>query len=330
MIRISLLISLLLISSLEVQATKKQDLRDTGLVCAVDMGSNSFKFLITEIKQGKYFEYLDDRRTAGVGDDLNASEKKSGRKIISAGKLSQIRALLAGFQDLCEQKTQSRKIYAIATAAFREAENGKVLSDQLLQQGVELKILTAEMESVYAYEAATLGEPGLAVVDLGSRTTEFVSKPDAAYQWSEIHTGYKVAWDDFYDHAGTFSRASEEHLKKLSELIGEKEISILRGRPELVLIEVGEMVSYILGIPQKDIEGRVITRAEVQKEINRLSVMEPASFSELKKNFENAAKVLPRLVLTDFILAKTGYEQFRGTNRELNIAIVYRIARRTP
>jgi exopolyphosphatase/pppGpp-phosphohydrolase len=333
MIRIPLLILLLfaLGGSHTFAAENHQDLRDTGLVCAVDMGSNTFKLIIAEIKQGKYFEYLDERKTAGVGDDLKASEKKSGRKLISDSKLQEIGELLAGFQDLCEQKTRLRKIYAIATAAFREAENGKALSDQLRQKGVELQILTAEQESAYAYEAATLGRPGLAVVDLGSRTTEFVAKPGAAgerYQWSEIHTGYKVAWDDFYDKAETFAQASGQHLKKLNELIGEKETRILRSHSELVLIEVGEMASFILGVPQNQIEERVITRAQVQEQIKKLSAMDASAFADLKKNFENAAKVLPRLVLTDFVLANAGYDQFRGTNRELNIAIIYRIARR--
>ena len=317
-----------LIASHTIAAGNSEKLRDTGLVCAVDMGSNTFKFLITEIKQGKYVEHLDERKPAGVGDDLKASEKKSGRKLISDSKLQEIRALLAGFQDQCEQKTGSRKLHAIATAAFREAENGKTVSDQLKQLGVEMQILSAEQESAYAYEAATLGKPGLAVVDLGSRTTEFVAKADGKYQWAEIHTGYKVAWDDFYDKAETFAQASEQHRKRLKEIIGEKETNILRGRPELVVIEAGEMVSYILGIPQNEIEGKVITGTQIQEQIQKLSGMDATSFADLKKNFENAAKVFPRLVLTDFVLAKAGYDRFRGTNRELNVAIIYRIALR--
>lgn len=310
-----------------VCAENKSELRDTGLVCAVDMGSNTFKFIVAEIKSGEYLQYVDDRKTSGVGDDLKNSEKQSGRKIISDGKLKEIKSLLAGFQDECERKTRSRKIHGIATAAFREAENGKTVSEQMHQQGVEMKVLTGEEESVYAYEAATLGERGLAVVDLGSRTTEFVTNTGTKYQWVEIATGYKIAWDDYYDKAETFREASSQHLKKLKEIIGERQKEILRDQQELKVIEVGETANYILGIPQDQIEGKVITHSQVKNKLKDLFAMDPKSFAELKENFKDAAKVLPRLVLVDFILTETGYDKFRGTDHELNVAIVYRLSR---
>ncbi len=116
--------------------------------------------------------------------------------------------MLAEFQDECGERTGSRKMYGIATAAFREAENGQDISLDLLQLGIQIKILTDEDESVYAYEAATLGKEGLAVVDLGSRTTEFVNKQGDRYEWRVFPIGYKVAWDDYYDKAASFSRGS--------------------------------------------------------------------------------------------------------------------------
>ena len=96
------------------------------------------------------------------------------------------------------------------------------------------------------------------------------------------------------------------------------------------MIEVGEAASYILGIPQDQIEGQVITHAQIKNKLRDLYAMDPKSFAELKENFEDAARVLPRLVLMDFILAETGYDKFRGTNRELNVAIVYKRSRSIP
>ena len=316
-----------IIASHTVLAEDTQGFRDTGLVCAVDMGSNTFKFIVAKIENGQYIQYIDQRKTAGVGDDLKASEMKSGHKFISDDKIKEIQALIAEFQDECENRTHSRKIWGIATAAFREAENGRAISEQLSQQGLDMKILTGEEESAYAYEAATSGEPGFAVIDLGSRTTEFVTKSGASYQWVEIATGYKVAWDDLYDDAATFSDAAAAHLTKLKELISEKEQAILRNQRELVTIEVGETSSYILGLPQNEIEGKVISRTRVQNKLKELSAMNQESFADLKRNFKDAARVLPRLVVIDFILGVTGYDEFRATDHELNVAIVYRLSR---
>ena len=308
-------------------AESKPKLHDTGRVCVVDMGSNTFKFIVAEIKSGEYLQYVDERKIAGVGDDLKASEKESGHKIISEGKFKEIQSLLMHFQDKCEQQTHSRKIYAIATAAFREAGNIEAISQVLQQQGIDIHILSEEDESIYAYEVATLGKSEFAVIDLGSRTSEFVTRSLSAYQWTALGTGYKVDWQEFYEKAETFSQASAQHLKKLNGLIGDKELEILRNRHELGVVEAGETASFILGIPQNQIEGKVITRTQVQNKLKALLAMDPNSFLDLKNDFKDADKVLPRLVLLDFVLGGAGYDQFRGTNRELNVAVVYRLSR---
>ena len=128
----------------------------------------------------------------------------------------------------------------------------------------------------------------------------------------------------FTQNAETFKQASTQHLKKVKEIIGEHQINILKAQQELRMIEVGEAASYILGIPQNQIEGKVITHAQVKNKLSDLYALNSKSFAELKTNFKDAARVLPRLVLVNFILGETGYDKFRGTNRELNVAIVYK------
>jgi exopolyphosphatase/pppGpp-phosphohydrolase len=301
--------------------------RDTGVVCAVDMGSNTFKFIVAEIKNGEYIQHVDVRKTLGVGDDLKKSEKETGKKAISQQKLQQILSALKEFQEECDRKTGSRKMHAIGTAAFREAENTEAVSEVIHEQGVEFKVLSGKEESIYAYESATSGEPVFAVVDLGSRTTEFVKNVNREYEWEEIATGYKVAWDEFYEHADTFADASSRHRNRLKEIIQENQVNILRGAKELRAIEVGEAASYILGIPQKEIEGKIIHYSQIRRKLKDLSSMDRKAFADFKTNFQDAAKVLPRLVLLEFILAELDSDSFRGTDRELNVAIVYRLAR---
>jgi hypothetical protein len=101
----------------------------------------------------------------------------------------------------------------------------------------------------------------------------------------------------------------------------------LLGQKELIVIESGEVASYILGVPQNQIEGKLITRSQIDKRMEELSAMNSTEFSAFKTNRKDAIKVLPRLVLLDFLLSQTGYENFRATDHELNLAIVYRLAR---
>ena len=298
---------------------------DTGKICAADLGSNTFKFLIAEIKDGDFVQHLDVRKTAGVGDDLRASEKLLKRKVISDAKIAEIQSLLTDFQIQCKQQTQSARLYAIATAAFREAENIVSIRKRLQAQGVEIKVLSPEEESQYAYEAATLGKSGFAVLDLGSRTSEFVNKTDNRYQWILLNTGYKVAWDDFYENASTFREAALRHVASLRTMIRNRDVKGLQNQKELVVIEVGETASYLLGLPQDQIEGKVITHAQLQANLRNLQQLDEQSFANLKQDFKNAAKVFPRAVFLDYVLQATGYKSFRCTNRELNAAVILRM-----
>ena len=89
---------------------------DTGLICAIDMGSNSFKVMVGEMKAGGYVQHQFIKNHLGVGDDMS----KTG--VISPPKLKEIRRTLEKYLAVCESKGIQKRA-AVATAAFREAKN---------------------------------------------------------------------------------------------------------------------------------------------------------------------------------------------------------------
>ena len=58
---------------------------DTGLVCAIDMGSHNFKLILGEMKEGKYVQHYYAKDRLGVGENMS----KTG--VISPSKLKGIR-----------------------------------------------------------------------------------------------------------------------------------------------------------------------------------------------------------------------------------------------
>jgi exopolyphosphatase/pppGpp-phosphohydrolase len=296
---------------------------EDGRICALDMGSNTFKFAIGAMKDGQYVESLDVRDTLGVGDDLSASRKETGHPRISDGKLAEIGRAVGRYRALCEKHTGKSVIYAVATAAFRQAENRSDYEALMKKLGVRAEIATGERESSLAYEASVLGKAGYAVVDLGSRSTEFVSRPaPKALAWKELDTGYKTAFDAQFKNAPTFARAMDDYLAKLIPAIDAGSWSILQGRRELVLIEAGELASDLLGIPQEKIEGTRLTRERIARRIAELRALDESGYSRLKRDFALADKVLPRLVFVSLILERSGYPQATVTNRELNAGLI--------
>src|SRR4026208_282017 len=171
---------------------------DTGLVCAIDMGSNSFKLILGEMKAGKYLQHHFTRSRLGVGDDMS----KTGD--ISPSKLKEIRRTLEQYLAVCDSKgIQTRA--AVATAAFREAKNQGQVAELAKSLNLPLEIASEERESQLAYLVGTLGQHDFAVIDNGSRTIEFVTYAANGYQWNVFHLGYRIAFQQFFEPSATFT-----------------------------------------------------------------------------------------------------------------------------
>src|SRR5687767_8299921 len=68
-----------------------------AVVCAIDMGSNSFRRIVGSFADGRYVETRIESKTLGVGDDV----VRHGR--ISDAKLKEISETLAAFHASCQR-----------------------------------------------------------------------------------------------------------------------------------------------------------------------------------------------------------------------------------
>ena len=71
---------------------------DTGLLCAIHMGSNNFRLIVGEMKGGKYLQHHFTKDRLGVGDDMSATG------VISLSKLQQIDQTLKKYWADCDSK----------------------------------------------------------------------------------------------------------------------------------------------------------------------------------------------------------------------------------
>jgi exopolyphosphatase / guanosine-5'-triphosphate,3'-diphosphate pyrophosphatase len=133
----------------------------TGLVCAIDMGSNTFKLILGEMKEGNYVQHHFIKDRLGVGDDMS----KTG--VISPPKLKEIRQRLEKYLAVCDSKGILTRA-AVATAAFREAKNQGDVLEIAKSLNLPLEIVSEERESQLAYLVGALGKPNFAVIDNGS------------------------------------------------------------------------------------------------------------------------------------------------------------------
>ena len=122
-------------------------------VCAIDMGSNTFRRLVGSFAHGRYEQISIDKKTLGVGDDVTRQGS------ISEAKLAEIEATLAAFSSACAHDGAD-PVLAVGTAAFRDAANGARAVDIAAKLGIRMEIATEARDSELAYLVGALGRDG--------------------------------------------------------------------------------------------------------------------------------------------------------------------------
>jgi exopolyphosphatase/pppGpp-phosphohydrolase len=283
---------------------------DTGLVCAIDMGSNSFKLILGEMKEGKYVQHHFTKNRVHVGDDM----LKTG--VISPPKLKEIRQTLAKYLAVCDSngvRTRS----AIGTAAFREAKNQSDLVEIAKSLNLPLEIVSEERESELVYFVGTLGKPNLAVVDNGSRSIELVTYGERGYQWSVFNLGYRIAFQRFFEPARTFAEASHRYRQVLAPYL--LAAGFMKNRDGYVGVDMDYVARYLLS--QDRVDGVFISLDTVSKKLAALTALPEVEFSQLKK-VKNIDEILPRLVVLEQTLITFGYREAQVFERELGVSLI--------
>jgi exopolyphosphatase/pppGpp-phosphohydrolase len=109
-------------------------------ICAIDMGSNTFRRIVGSFESGRYEQKSIEPKTLGVGDDV---ARHGG---ISDAKLAEIEETMIGFARSCQNEGVTR-IVAIGTAAFRDAPNGATVITLAAKHGISMEIATELRES---------------------------------------------------------------------------------------------------------------------------------------------------------------------------------------
>jgi len=306
------LVGLLVALSLFVSVPATLDARNVGRmpICAIDMGSNTFRRIIGSFENGRYEQRSIENATLGVGDDV----ARHGR--ISDSKLAEIERTLSRFKIACE-KEGVRRVAAIGTAAFREAANGARAIAIAAAVGIPMEIATERRESELAYLVGSLGQDGYAVIDNGSRSIELVSRRGRAVRHLVFNLGYRLAHEMFFAATSDPKTAVLSFRDQLRRQA--LKAPFMTGMKKLIGIEFGDMADVLF--PPAPLEGRVFTLRELQQKLHQITTSPDNEFQVLrkKKDFDRA---LPRLVVAASLTGEFGYSRLELTGRELGTGLI--------
>ena len=303
------LLALALLEAAPVSASAQNAARPP--LCAIDMGSNSFKRMVGSFESGRYLQRSFEKKTLGVGDDLS----RHGR--ISDAKLAEIEQTLAAFHASCAKEGATRAL-AIGTAAFREAPNGARVVEIAAKLGISMEIASERRESELAYLVASLGEHGYAVIDNGSRSIELVSHPAGGeLRHSVFNLGYRVAWKTFFADVTDLAKAALAFREQL--LAEAAKAPFMKGQRKLVGVEFEEMAQVLF--EPAETEGRVLPLEELRRRIDEITALRgPAREALVQK--PDIDRALPRLVVAVTLTEMFGYSALELTARELGAGLI--------
>jgi exopolyphosphatase/guanosine-5'-triphosphate,3'-diphosphate pyrophosphatase len=146
-------------------------------VGVIDVGSNSVRLVVYDVRGRAMQPRFNEKVLAGLGKGLNSSGKlnKDGTDVAMAA--------LSRFASITRAQ-QVDTLHAFATAAVREADDGKEFVDRARKEtGISLRILPGGEEARYAAQGVLAGSPGVDGVagDLGGSSLELARLSGGKY-----------------------------------------------------------------------------------------------------------------------------------------------------
>ena len=141
----------------------------------LDIGSNTIRLLIAEVDANIIIQRIHyEHKIARLGEGL----QRTG--MLSDAGMQRALLVFSSMKTVCQQYgIAAMDIYAVATAAIREASNGSVFVAEVeAKLGLSIQVISGQQEASLALAGARLGLPSevgdeMCLFDIGGGSTEF-------------------------------------------------------------------------------------------------------------------------------------------------------------
>lgn len=149
----------------------------------IDLGTNTFNLLIAQVQGARFNKIFGTKEVVKLGEGG-----------ITRNYISEI-PFQRGLEALCRhhekiEEFKADKIFAFATSAIRDAENGLKFSAEVLKKtGITVNTISGEKEAELIYygvkQAIDLGDDLALIMDIGGGSTEFIIANNEKIFWKK-------------------------------------------------------------------------------------------------------------------------------------------------
>lgn len=260
-----------------------------NLRAVLDIGSNTIRLLIAELKQGQLANKVHyQHHIARLGQGLQQTGQLS-----DAGQERALEAFQSMIESCQKFSIPAADIVAVATAAVREAGNGQAFVDVVLQKtGLKIHVIAGEVEAKLALDGAVLGlakdvGQDMLLFDIGGGSTEF----------TRVHAGNIK--DSISMKLGVV-RLAESHFQ--SDPLSTIDYQATKDSASRFLDELEAFWGHDVGLPQYLVgtAGTVTTLAAIVQDMRVYDASKIDGYSMSRETFE---------ALRDMLLSKTNEQR---------------------
>ena len=213
----------------------------------IDIGSNSMKMILAEVKKGHSFTIIDElKETVRLGEGMATSST------LKQDRMDKAIQTLRMFKDLCDA-TNTTEIITVATAAVREADNKQQFLTRVKKEiGLDVKVLSGIDEGYYDYwgVANSIDQENGLIMDIGGGSIELIWMQDREIKES---TSLSFGALDITQQFDLYDSINEKQEEKLHEFLYQayQEIPWLDEMKHTTLLGVGGTIKNIARIDQR-------------------------------------------------------------------------------
>ncbi len=152
-------------------STTSTDTKKGNIYAGIDIGSNSLRLLIAEVKDGKITNIVDSMRaTTRLAGNINNTGKLSDDAILKSVDV------IKSFKQSIDNHNV-KNVKAVATSAVREATNGDEFISKVKEVGVDIDVISGDLEASITLLGVKSGldiKGNSLIFDIGGGSTEFI------------------------------------------------------------------------------------------------------------------------------------------------------------
>jgi exopolyphosphatase/guanosine-5'-triphosphate,3'-diphosphate pyrophosphatase len=182
------------------------------VICgAVDIGSNTLRFVVADVVSGKINNIMYEQRhiirlAKGIKNSNRISMAAFERLLCA---LSSVKESADGFENI--------GIRYVATSALREAENGKEIIDTIFEKlKIKIEVISPEEEAEYMFKGVAsvidIEDKVSLIFDIGGGSTEYIISDKGSIVFNKSFDLGVVKLSDEYDFTGKISEEMKVRL----------------------------------------------------------------------------------------------------------------------